>query len=105
MLSDTWLQILFATLFPFYLPTSALEKTQTAAQGHKRKSKLNGAKIRIRRARCDTATSQGWMEEEEEEEAQQGNLAFPSPATTGQTNFKVELCARCPIAPTVGCIL
>lgn len=29
------------------------------------------------------------VKEEEEEETQQGNLTFPSPATTGQTNFKV----------------
>lgn len=34
-----------------------------------------------------------------------GNLTLPSTATTGQTNFKVELWACCPIAPTVPYIL
>lgn len=34
-----------------------------------------------------------------------GNLILPSTATTGQTNFKVELWACCPIAPTVPYIL
>lgn len=42
-------------LCPFYLNI----RKHKQQLGHKRKSELNGAKIRIRSARCDTAASQG----------------------------------------------
>lgn len=55
---DTWLQILFVSRFLF-ISRHQRSRKHKQQLGHKRKSKLNGAKIRIQSARCDTAASQG----------------------------------------------
>lgn len=51
-------KIVFVTRFLFISQQQRGRKHKQQL-GHKRKSKLNGAKIRIQSARCDTAASQG----------------------------------------------
>lgn len=55
---DTWLKMLFAIRFLFISQFQGGRKHKQQL-GHKGKSRLNGAKIRLLSARCDTAASQG----------------------------------------------
>lgn len=55
---DSWLQVLFVARF-FFISQHQASRKHKQQLWHKRKSKLNGAKIGIQSARCDTAASQG----------------------------------------------